>query len=247
MPRVFWYVTARFLKMAGMALFSLAIASGQGGAPGCHATPQETRKELPWAGNAGEIQWSADQADCKVDSGGLPWVVVTVLPPVSGNATQRVLRYAVDTNFSTEKREGKIQVGDSSVTLEQAGGPPPGMGFSPSRLEFTITPDLPGKEGALEATKTLFVGSEEPLRFTAAPEGPAATWIMVKDAVQAPSSPQAHHSFLVTVTAEGKAPGVYQGMIQINAPGAANAKELVPVTMTVEKAKVEKPQVENPK
>jgi hypothetical protein len=50
-------------------------------------------------------------------------------------------------------------------------------------------------------------------------------------------APQTQHSFMVTVTATGKDPGVYQAAIQIEAPGASNAKELVPVTMTVEKAK----------
>ena len=144
---------------------------------------------------------------------------------------QRVLRFAVDTNFSPAKREGKIQVGDATVTLEQAGGPPPGMAYSPSRLEFTFTQ---GKEILMEATKTLFVGSEEPLQFTARLAA-AAPWIKVNDSEA--KSPKTQHSFLVTVTATGKDPGVYQAAIQIEAPGASNAKELVPVTMTVEKAK----------
>jgi len=208
------------------------MALAQAGAPGCHATPQETRKQVPWAASAGEIQWSGDQLDCKVDAGGLPWITVSVLPPVSGSAGPRVLRYAVDTNFSPEKREGKIQVGDATVTVEQAGGPAPGMAFSPGRLEFTITE---GKDTVLDATKTLYVGSEEPLLFSATPDS-AAPWIKVKDPSEN-KTPQAHRSFLVTVTAEGKAPGVYQGSIQLEAPGASNTKELVPVTMTVEKAK----------
>ena len=206
----------------------------------CHATLQEANRQLPWAGNAGEIQWSADQYDCKVDTGGLSWLTVTVLPPVSGSP-QRVLRFAADTNFSTAKREGKIQVGDSTVTLEQAGGPPPGMAYSPSRLEFTITPgkDASGKDNPLEATKTLFVGSEEPLLFTATPEK-SAPWLKVKDAES--KTPQAQRSFQITVTAAGKDPGVYQATIQLAAPGASNAQEMVPVTMTVEKpaAAVEK-------
>ncbi len=218
-----------------MALCSPAIASAQSGDTICHATPQETRKQLPWAGNAGEIQWSADQLDCKVDAGGFSWITASVLPPVTGSP-QRVLRYAVDTNFSPAKREGTIQVGDSTVTLEQAGGPPPGMAYSPSRLEFTFTPgkDASGKDAPLEATKTLFVGSEEPLQFTATPEA-KAPWIKVKD--PAAKAPETQHSFQVTVTAAGKDPGVYQATIQIEAPGASNAQELVPVKMTVEKAK----------
>ena len=222
--------------MAVWALSSPAIGSAQTGAATCHATLQEAHKQLPWAGNAGEIQWSADQYDCKVDTGGLPWITVSVMPPVSGSP-QRVLRYAVDTNFSPAKREGTIQVGDSTVTLEQAGGPPPGMAFSPSRLEFTITPgkDASGKDAPLEATRTLFVGSEEPLVFTATPEA-KAPWLKVKDSAGG-KAPQKQRSFQVVVTAAGKDPGVYQATIQLEAPGASNAKELVPVTMTVEKEK----------
>jgi len=215
--------------MAVLAVFSLAIASAQAGGSDCHATPKETHKELPWAGNAGEIQWSADQLDCKVDTGGLPWITVSVLPPVSGAAGLRVLRYSVDTNFSSARREGKIEVGDATVTLDQAGGPAPGMAFSPSRLEFTIASGTP------QATKTLYVGSEEPLLFAATPAA-AAPWLKVKDTSDV-TSPQKRRSYLVTVVAEGKAPGVYQSTIELDAPGASNAKEVVPVTMTVEKAK----------
>ncbi len=221
-----------FFQTAVWASLSPSIASAQAGGTLCHATPQETRKQVPWAGNAGDIQWSGDQLDCNVDAGGLPWITVSVMPPVSGNVSLRVLRYAVDTNFSPVKREGKIQVGDSTVTLEQAGGPPPGMAYSPSRLEFTFTP---GKNAPMEATKTLYVGSEEPLLFSAKPAA-AAPWIKVKDTSEA-IAPRTQRSFLVTVTAAGKDPGVYQATIQIEAPGASNAKELVPVTMTVEKAK----------
>ncbi|HUB34452.1 MAG TPA: hypothetical protein VMA31_15545 [Bryobacteraceae bacterium] len=217
--------------MAVLAIFSPAIALAQAGAPDCHATPKETHKELPWAGNAGEIQWSADQLDCKVDTGGLPWITVSVMPPVSGGAGMRVLRYSVDTNFASSKREGKIEVGDATVTLEQAGGPAPGMAFSPSRLDFTIASGT----GSPELTKTLYVGSEEPLLFAAIPAA-AAPWLKVKDSSDV-KTPQKRRSYLVTVTAEGKAPGVYQSTIELDAPGASNAKEVVPVTMTVEKAK----------
>jgi hypothetical protein len=228
MPKAFLYVSLQFFLMAGLAICSPAIASAQAGGADCHATPQETHKQVPWAGNAGEIQWSADQLDCKVDTG-LPWITISVLPPVSGGAGMRVLRYSVDTNFSSVKREGQIQVGDATVTLEQSGGPAPGMAVSPSRLEFTISPGTP------EATKTLYVGSEDPLLFAAIP---AATtpWVKVKDTSEV-NTPQKRRSYLVTVTAEGKAPGVYQSAIEVDAPGASNAKEVVPVTMTVEKAK----------
>jgi hypothetical protein len=215
------------------ALFSPAMASAQAGGTPCHATPQEARKQVPWAGNTADIQWSSDQPDCKVDAGGLPWITVSVMPPGTGSASQRVLRYSVDTNFSPVQREGKIQVGDATVTIEQAGGPAPGMAYSPSHLDFTFTP---GK-GAQEDSKTLFVGSDQPLQFTAKP-AETAPWIKVKDGSTA-GAPQAQRSFQVTVTAAGKPPGVYQGTIQVDAPGASNAKELVSVTMTVEKAQAQ--------
>jgi hypothetical protein len=224
--------TASYWKTGVIAVFSAAILSAQGSAaPSCHATPQETRKQVPWAGNAGEIQWSADQVDCKVDAGGLPWITVSVLPALTADAGQRVLRYTVDTNFSPNKREGTIQVGDATVVLEQAAGPPPGIAYSPSRLVFTFTP---GKDAPMEATKELFVGSEQPLVFTATPPA-TAPWIRVKDTSAATAKTQ--RSFKVTVTAAGKDPGVYQATIQIEAPGASNSREQVPVTMTVEKAK----------
>ena len=225
MRRPAWCRKWLFLEMAGLALLSPAMASAQADGPGCHATPQESRKQVPWAGNAGEIQWSADQADCKVDAGGLPWITVSVLPPVSGTTGQRILRYAVDTNFSSARREGRIQVGDSTVIVEQAGGPAPGMAFTPGHLDFTFA------AGALEASKTLYVGSEEPLLFSATTE-PSVPWIKVKEVSEA-KTPQVRRSFQVTVSAEGKPPGVYQTNIQIDAPGASNARELVPVTMTV--------------
>jgi hypothetical protein len=227
------FKTALFLEMAALAIFSPATAFSQPGDGICHATPVEARKQLPWAGNGGEIQWSADQADCRVDASGTPWVTVSVMPPVSGNATQHVLRYAADTNFSSQKRVGQVLVGDATVLLEQAGGPPPGMAFSPGHLEFTLATGATG--ASLENTKTLYVGSEEPLLFSAAPQA-GAPWIKVQDASEA-KAPQLQHSFEVTVSAQGKAPGVYQAVIQINAPGASNATEIVPVTMTVEKAK----------
>jgi hypothetical protein len=220
-----------FVAMAVLALLSPASALAQGGASQCHATPQEGHRAVPWAGNAGEIQWSADQPDCKVDTAGLGWVTVSVLPPGTGNPAQHVLRYSVDTNFSPAKRQGKIQIGDAAVTIEQAAGPAPGMAYSPGKLEFQFTP---GKDTFLEATKMLFVGSEEPLAFTATPEKSAASWVRVKANPEG-SAPQRQRGFEVTVSAAGKDPGVYQADILIEAPGAANAKELVPVTMIVGK------------
>jgi hypothetical protein len=216
--------------MALLALFSPAMGFSQAGAPGCHATLPEARKQLPWAGNAGEVQWSADQLDCKVDTGGLPWITVTVLPPTSGSPNQRILRYAADTNFSTEKREGKIQVGDSTVTLEQAAGPAPGMAFTPSRLEFQIT--LGGN--TLEMTKTLYVGSEQPLLYAATPDA-RTPWLKIKQ--EGSQAPQPHRAFQVVASAQGLPPGVYQSSIRIDAPGASNDKETVPVTLTVEAKK----------
>jgi len=219
-----------FWKLSLLGVLGPGILSGQAGDAGCHATLPETRRQVSWAGNAGEMQFSADQLDCPA-SASLPWISVSVNPPVTGDATQRVLRYSVDTNFSTAKRQGAIQVGGSTLTLEQAGGPAPGMAFSPGRLEFTFTP---GKDAPTEATKTLFVGSEEPLAFTAKP-AEETPWIKIKD--NSGTAAQNQHSFLVTVSAAGKRPGVYRAAIQIEAPGAANSKELVPVTMTVEEAK----------
>lgn len=223
---------SHLIEMAALALFSLATASAQGGGSNCHATPQETRRAVPWAGNTGDIEWSADQADCKVDAGALPWVKVSVLPPVSGgNPNARILRYAVDTNFAPAAREGKIQIGDTAVTIAQAAGPAPGMAYSPGKLEFTITP---GKDVPPESTKVLFVGSEEPLAFTATPEK-TAPWVRIKTSGSADTAPREQRSFEVTVSAEGKDPGVYKTDIVLEAPGAANPKELVLVTMTVAK------------
>jgi len=220
------------VKMAAMALLGPATGFSQAGGSLCHATPQEARRELPWAGNTGDIQWSADQPDCKVDAGGLKWVAISVLPPTSG-ISQRILRYSVDTNFSPAAREGKIRIGDASVTLAQAAGPPPGMAYAPSRLEFRFTP---GKGASLEATKMLYVGSEEPLTFLATPEK-TAPWVSVKTSGSEDRNPRKQRTFEITVSAAGKDPGVYRTDILIEAPGADNPKELVPVTMTVEKGK----------
>lgn len=219
-------------QMAVLAVFSPATASAQAGGSKCHATPQETHRDVPWAGNTGDIQWSADQADCKVDSAGTGWVTVSVLPPVSGgDPGARILRFSVDTNLSPAPRQGKIQIGDASVTIAQAAGPAPGMAYSPGRLEFTIA------HGSIpEATKVLFVGSEEPLAFTATPEK-TATWVHVKTSGSGDNSPRPQRSFEVTVSAAGKDPGIYQTDLLLEAPGAANPKELVPVIMTVEAGK----------
>lgn len=230
MPRFMAYRKLRFLEMAVLALFSPATGFSQAAASGCHATLPEARKQVPWAGNAGEIQWSADQLDCKVDAGGLPWITVSVLPPGTGNPNQRTLRYSVDTNFAPEKREGQIQVGDSTVTLEQAPGPAPGMAFTPGRLDFQIV--LGGK--SLEATKSLYVGSETPLLFAATPDA-KTPWLKVQE--DGAATPLVHRVFPVVVNAQGLAPGVYQSSIRIDAPGASNDKETVPVTLTVAEKK----------
>jgi hypothetical protein len=220
-----------FCEMAVLALLSPAIASAQPAGALCHATPQEGRREVPWAGNTGDIQWSADQADCKVDAGSLKWVTVSVLPPVSGSLGQRILRYSVDTNFSPAAREGKIRIGDAAVTIAQAAGPAPGMAYSPTRLEFQF---IPGKDLVLEATKPLYVGSEEPLVFTATPDK-SAPWMRIKASGSGDNTPSQRRSFEVTVSAQGRDPGIYQGDILIEAPGASNPKELIPVTMTIGK------------
>jgi len=218
-----------FCQMAVLAVFSLATASAQGGASTCHPTPQESRRAVPWAGNTGDISWSADPPDCKVDASGPSWISVSVLPPVSGESGKRVLRYSVDTNFTPSKREGKIQIGDAAVTIEQAPGPAPGIAFSPNRLEFTITP---GKDSITEQTKMLFVGSEEPLVITASAPDKTATWLQIKKGEEAA---RRQRSFEIVVSAAGREPGVYQTDIVIEAPGAANAKEFVPVKLTVGK------------
>jgi hypothetical protein len=226
-------------KMALLAVLSLASASAQQGAPStppgankCHASLQEGNRAVPWNGSTGDIQWTADQADCQVSNGGAAWVAVSVLPPVSGSI-QRVVRFSVDTNFSSAKREGKIQIGDAAVTIDQEAGPAPGMSFSPGRMEFTITP---GKDPSLEVTKPLYVGSEEALSFTATPDK-TAPWIrvLVRGGDNQDASAKKQRTFEVTVMATGKEPGIYQGDIVIHAPGAANPQEIVPVTMTVQK------------
>src|SRR5215472_10395485 len=144
--------------MAVLALLSPYSASAQAGGAACHATPQEAHKAVPWAGNTGDIQWSADRADCRVEAGNFPWIAVSVLPPNSGNPMQHVLRYSIDTNFAPTAREGKIQIGDAAVTIEQAAGPAPGMAFSPSTVEFDL---IPGKDHYPTAAKMLFAGSEQ--------------------------------------------------------------------------------------
>ena len=220
-------------QTAALALLGPASASAQAGASGCHATPQEGRREVPWAGNAGEIQWSADKADCKVEAAGVSWVSVSVLPPGTGDPARHVLRYSVNTNFSPAKRQGKIQIGDAAVTIEQAPGPAPGMAFSPSRLEFRITP---GKDPN-EATKTLYLGSEEPLTYTVAVPDKTATWIRIKPGAPADNAPKRQRSFDIVVSAAGREPGIYQTDLLIESPNASNPKEMAPVTMIVEKGK----------
>jgi len=219
--------------MAAMALLSPATGFPQAGGGLCHATLQEARRELPWAGNTGDIQWSADQPGCKVDSGGLKWISISVLPPTSGNPAQRILRYSVDTNFAPAAREGQIRIGDASVTLAQAAGPAPGMAYSPSRLEFDFSP---GKDASPEATKLLYVGSEEPLVFTVAPDK-TAPWLRVKTKDLDDKSPRRQRTFEITVSAAGRDPGAYRANVVIEAPGAANPKALVGVTMNVAKGK----------
>jgi hypothetical protein len=223
-----------FVQTAALALLSLASASAQAGGSGCHATPQGAPKEVPWAGNTGEIQWSADKPDCKVEPAGTPWVSVSVVPPGTGDPTLHVLRYSVNTNFTPSRRQGKIQIGDATVTIEQAAGPAPGMAFAPSRLEIQFTP---GKDTFLETTKMLYVGSEEPLTYTASVPDKAASWVKIKPAAPEDNGPRRQRTFEIVVSAVGKDPGVYQTDILLESPGAANTKEMVPVTMMVGKGK----------
>ncbi len=206
-----------------MALVLCGAAAAQNSA--CHATPQEKQKTVTWTGGAGDLGFSADQLDCKVSSS-LPWISVSVMPPISGSMSQRMLHFTVDTNFSPHKRSGQIQIGDSPVTIDQDSGPLPGMAFSPSRLEFSYSAGSP----VTEITKSLFVGSDEPLVFVA--QAGKTDWLKIKPE-QESSAAQKQRKFLVTVNAAKLEPGAYKADIELRAEGASNSKEVVPVILRV--------------
>jgi len=207
-------------------LAAAAIASAQ-----CHASPKETQKLLPWAASAGEIQWTASQYDCKVDKN-VPWLVVSVMPPTTATGGMGVLRYTIDTNLSPAPRTGNIQLGDATIEISQAAGPKPGMAFSPGRIELKFAPS---PQAPKELTKTLFVGSEEPLPFSAKLVEPA-DWLTVAPA-GAGSGPRKQQSFVVTVKTDKLKPGTNQAKIQLEADGASNSKETIPVVVQVGDAK----------
>ena len=203
-------------------LIGLVFALSAGAFAQCHPSLQETRKLVGWSANAGEIQWTANQPDCKVEKT-VPWVAVAVLPPTTAFAAG-VLRYSVETNLTPAERSAKIRFGDAIIDISQAAGPRPGMAFTPGRFEmqFTATPQAPK-----EITKNLFVGSEEPLPFTAR-LADAVEWLSVAPATTNPG-PQRRQTFVITVKTDKLKPGPNQANIQLEATGASNAKEIVPV------------------
>src|SRR5260221_11267812 len=105
-----------------LCLIGFVLALSAPAAAQCHATPQETKKVVPWAGNTGEVKWAANQPDCKVDKN-VPWVTISVLPPTT--ATEGLIRYSVDTNFPSSPRSTNIQVGDATIEISQNAEPWP--------------------------------------------------------------------------------------------------------------------------
>jgi hypothetical protein len=185
----------------------------------------ENRKFVPapWSGNAGEVQWSADNPDCKVDKSA-EWVAVSVMPPTTASAG--VLRYSLDTNFTSAERKALIQLGDATVELTQAAGPKPGMAISPGRLEMQFAP---AENAPKEITKPLFVASDEAIAFTARLVE-QVDWATVKA-----SNPGMHkqQTFIITVKTDLLKPGPNQANIQVDAPGASNTREIIPIVIQV--------------
>jgi hypothetical protein len=215
---------ARPLPLIGLVLVAAASAAAQ-----CHVSLQEKQKSVPWAASAGEIQWTAtSQYDCKVDKS-VPWMVVSVMPPTT--ASVGVLRYSIDTNLSSAARTGNIQLGDTTVEISQAAGPKPGMAFSPGRIELQFAPS---PQAPKEITKTLFVGSEEPLPFSAKLAEPS-DWLTVTSPPG--STPQRQQRFVVTVKTDKLKPGANKANIQLEAVGASNSKEMIPVLVQVGEGK----------
>lgn len=214
------------MKTRPFPLIALALALCATASAQCHANPKENKKSVPWEANAGEIVWTANQPDCKVDKN-VPWVVVSVMPPTSVSAG--VLHYSVDTNFTPSARNGNIQLGDSKIEISQAAGPKPGMAFSPGRIELQFTPSA---QAPKEINKTLFVGSDEPLSFSAKPADSNAKWLSIAPASRG-SGAQRQQTFTVTVKTDKLKPGTNQANIQIEAAGASNSKELIPVIVQV--------------
>lgn len=190
----------------------------------CHATPLETRKSVPWPASSGEIRFDADQPECPIKTPpDLRWVVIAVLPP--GSTPQRILKYSVDTNLSPRGRTGKIKVGDSSIEIDQAPGPAPGMSYTPGRMEFSYPPE---KSTSADTSQSLFVGSGEPLLFSA--KADPVSWLKVK-ALQ--SGPRQRATFQVTVSPKKLKPGTYTANIRLEAQGASNPQEVVPIVLQI--------------
>lgn len=222
-----------FPKMPGLKLeitlalwFTAGIAAAQPGEVPCHVTTRESKRTVPWAGNSGEIQWAANRPDCSMELPNTPWLTISVLPPGT-IGSQRILRYSIDTNLSPAQRTGTIHLGDIAITIEQEAGPQPGMAYSPGRLEFRYPPVNNSPD---QRTKNLFVGSDEPMVFSARLAEPAE-WLKIQPAASQAARKQ--QTFQVTVQAERLPPGTYRTSIQIEAPGAANPREVIPVTLVV--------------
>src|SRR4029077_5268081 len=109
--------------------------------------------------------------------------------------------------------------------------PKPGMAFSPGRIELQFAPS---PQAPKEITKTLFVGSEEPLPFSAKLADPA-DWLTVTSPPG--SSPQRQQRFVLTVKTDKLKPGANKANIQIEAAGASNSKEMIPVVVQVVEGK----------
>jgi hypothetical protein len=216
----------RPLSFLGIAFMLAATAAAQ-----CHVTfqqPGETRKlvSVPWTGNTGEVQWNSTNADCKADKSA-PWVAISVMPPTTASAAAPgVLRYSIDTNFTPTERKALVQLGDATVEFTQFPGPRPGMAISPGKIEMKFSP---AENAPKEITKPLYVASEEPLPFTARMVE-SVDWVNIK---AANPGAQRQQTFMVTVKTDQLKPGSNVASIEIDAPGAANAREIIPLIVQV--------------
>jgi len=196
----------------------------------CRVKTQEATRSVPWAASAGEVLWTTDQPGCQptpVLDKNIPWVAITVMPPTTAFASSGVFRYSVDSNLTPETRKASIKLGDASIEISQAAGPKPGLFFSPGRMEMQFTPS---PQAPKEITKTLFVGSEEPLPYTAKIAEPA-DWVSVSPGEV--KTPQREQKFVVTVKTEKLKPGTNKASIQLGAVGASNTTETIPVVVQV--------------
>ena len=218
MSPIHWFLAAGALALSFHPGSAAAQDAGR-----CHATPQETRKSVPWSASSGEIPFNADQSECKVKPPDLHWMVIAVLPP--GTTPQRILKYSIDTNFSSRGRTGKIQLGDASIEIEQEPGPAPGMSYTPGRMEFACTA---GKNNPADLSKSLFVASGEPLVFSA--KADPVPWLKIKPQN---TGARKREIFQVLVDPKKLKPGAYTANIYLEAQGASNPKAVVPVVMQI--------------